>query len=216
MVDSADDVVIEFAGGGHDTVYTTLGYALAGDAEVETLAVYDRDTTNALDLTGNGIANTIYGNNGSNFLNGNGGADTYYGLGGDDRFLVDSADDLVIEFAGQGFDTVYTTTSHTLAANIEVLTVYDRETSNEVSLIGNSGANTIYGNGSGNNIDGKDGNDTLYGMVGQDRFLFTTALGADNVDILADFEPAGTDHAAGNAGDPSRRSPPGSLRPIPS
>ena len=46
-------------------------------------------------------------------------------------------------------------------------------------MVGNEGANTINGGG---------GNDTLVGGGGADRFAFTTALGANNVDSVVDFQ----------------------------
>ena len=108
IVDSASDQVIEFAGQGNDTVYTSVSYTLTAGSEIETLTAYDRTATNALVLTGNGFDNVIFGNNGADALIGGGGNDTMYGLGGDDAYIVDSASDQVIEFAGQGNDTVYT------------------------------------------------------------------------------------------------------------
>ena len=38
-------------------------------------------------------------------------------------------------------------------------------------------------------LDGKGGNDVLQGREGADRFGFTTALGAGNVDLILDFQP---------------------------
>ena len=87
IVDSASDQAIEGVGQGNDTVYTTASYALAAGSEIETLTAYDRTTTNALTLTGNGFANSIFGNNGADIIDGKGGNDILYGLGGADTFL---------------------------------------------------------------------------------------------------------------------------------
>src|SRR5205085_9945080 len=140
-------------------------------------------------LTGNELGQAIYGNNGANALIGGGGADTFYGLGGDDAYLVDSSDDVVTEFAGQGNDSVYTSVGYALAAgsSVETLTAYDRATTNALMLTGNELGQTIYGNNGANIVDGGAGADTLYGMGGADTFAFTTALGGGNVDALADF-----------------------------
>ena len=177
IVNQPGDVVTELVGQGNDTVYTTGSYALAAGSEVETLTVYDRTTTNPLVLTGNGFANVIYGNNGSDALIGGAGADTMYGLGGDDFFIVDNAGDQVIEFAGQGNDTVYTTVSYTLTAGseIETLTVYDRTTTNALTLTGNSFNNVIFGNNGADALIGGGGNDTMYGLGGNDGYIVDSA-----------------------------------------
>jgi Ca2+-binding RTX toxin-like protein len=188
-VHGAGDQVIEFAGGGNDTVYTSVSYGLTAGSEIETLIVYDRTTTDALNLTGNEFGQTIYGNNGANTLNGNGGPDTLYGIGGDDNYIVDSLDDKVIEFSGGGNDTVYAAGSFALSAGseVEVLTVYDRTTTNAINLAGNELAQTIYGNAGNNFIDGKGGSDTIYLMGGTDTVVFSTPLGANNVDTINGF-----------------------------
>jgi Ca2+-binding RTX toxin-like protein len=188
IVHNPGDAVVEFAGQGYDTVYATSDYALTAGSEIEVITVYDRDTTNALRLTGNEFGNTIYGNAGANVLDGGGGSDTLYGMGGNDSYIVDNLDS-VIESAGGGFDTVYAFGSFTLTAGseIETLTVYDRATTNALNLVGNEFANTIYGNAGANVIDGKAGADTIYLMGGTDTVLFSTSLGGGNVDAVIGF-----------------------------
>ncbi len=183
------DTIVEAIGGGYDTVYTTASYTLNAGAEVEALTVYERTTTDALNLTGNEFGQAIYGNNGVNTLNGNGGADVLYGLGGDDAYIVDWFDDTVLEAAGGGTDTVYAMTHYTLTAGaeVEVLLVYDRTTTSAINFNGNELGQTIYGNAGNNVIDAKGGNDTIYLMGGTDTVYFSTALGAGNVDAVRGF-----------------------------
>lgn len=189
VVDSGAAQVIEVAGGGRDTVYTTTNFTLGSDAEVEVLLAYDRAGTARLDLGGNGFGQTIYGNAGVNSINGGGGADVLYGLGGDDSFLIDGLNDTIYEFAGGGNDTVYSTGSFALLldAEVETLTVYERGTANALNLTGSNAANRIIGNEGANLLDGKGGADTLYGMGGADIFAFSTALGPNNVDTVVGF-----------------------------
>jgi serralysin len=54
-------------------------------------------------------------------------------------------------------------------------------------LWGNQVANRLEGRGGNDVLNGFEGNDTLVGGAGNDRFDFTTALGANNVDRIADF-----------------------------
>jgi len=190
IVDDASDEVVEAAGQGRDTVYAMGSYALSAGAEVEVLTAYDRAGTAGVKLTGSASDNVIYGNMGANGLVGGGGADTLYGLGGDDSYIVDSASDSVIEFAGQGRDTVYTTSNFALAAGseVEVLTAYDRAGGTALQLSGNALANVIYGNAGANVLDGKGGADALYGLGGADTFQFTTALQPGSAPaVIGDF-----------------------------
>ena len=52
---------------------------------------------------------------------------------------------------------------------------------------GNDLANGIAGGILSDTLDGGLGNDTLYGLAGADRFQFTSALGAGNLDVIDDF-----------------------------
>lgn len=64
------------------------------------------------------------------------------------------------------------------------------------NVIGGTGNDRIVGNIAANRLVGGAGNDTLYGLTGSDRlkggkgadhFVFSTALGAGNVDVIEDF-----------------------------
>ncbi|TMJ18332.1 MAG: hypothetical protein E6G92_00275 [Alphaproteobacteria bacterium] len=91
VVDSADDYVAESAGGGRDVVFARASYALSGSESVEVLSAVSQSATNALDLTGNDIANEIFGNDGANVLNGGAGADYLVGYAGSDTFAFTTA-----------------------------------------------------------------------------------------------------------------------------
>ena len=97
FVDNAGDAVIENAGEGTDTVFSTAHFALS--ANVENLVLQG-----GADLQGygNGLANAIFGNTGNNLLDGGGGADTMIGGAGNDTYFVDNAGDVVIENAERG------------------------------------------------------------------------------------------------------------------
>src|SRR5262245_21475610 len=91
FVDNAGDVVTETAGGGTDTIYSTINYILP--AEVEVLALLG-----SADLQGfgNSATNIISGNSGSNTIDGGVGVDVMYGGAGNDSYYVDNAGDAVI------------------------------------------------------------------------------------------------------------------------
>jgi Ca2+-binding RTX toxin-like protein len=193
-VEEAGDIVVETVGGGNDAVYAVASYTLAAGSEVELLSAIDPASTAAMNLTGNEFANLIYGNAAGNVLIGGGGADTLFGGGGDDFYRVEEAGDVVVEAVGGGNDAVYAVASYTLAAGseVELLSAIDPASAGAMNLTGNEFANRIYGTAGANILDGKGGNDLLTGGAGADIFAFTTALGAGNVDTVADFA-IGTD-----------------------
>ncbi len=92
VVDNAGDVVIEAAGEGtRDIVYATASYTLNAGADIEVLTTVSQGATTAINLTGNEVAQEVYGNDGVNVLNGGLGADYLTGFGGNDTFAFTTA-----------------------------------------------------------------------------------------------------------------------------
>jgi Ca2+-binding RTX toxin-like protein len=220
IVDATGDTVIEAAGGGIDTVRSSVSFTLG--AEVERLILTGSSFING---TGNTLANVITGNSGVNTLDGGDGNDTLYGgsnvdavFGGagndilnggtgsdtmtggadDDTYVVDAAGDSVVEAAGGGIDTVQSSISYALGTEVENLTL----TGSAASGTGNALANVITGNSSANTLDGGDGNDTLDGSSGVDVVYGGTGndtlYGGSSVDAV--FGGAGNDTLDGGTG----------------
>ncbi|MCE4553518.1 PA14 domain-containing protein [Pelomonas sp. P8] len=187
VVDNAGDVVTEGANAGTDTVQSSISYALP--ANVENLVLTGAGNINA---TGNALANQVTGNAGNNVLDGGGGADSMAGGAGNDTYVVDNAGDTVTEGVGGGTDTVQSSVSHTLGANVENLTLTG---SGAINGTGNGLDNTLSGNGAANTLDGSDGNDTITGGGGAD-----TLLGGNGNDTLIAASPADLASADGGAG----------------
>jgi serralysin len=190
FVDHIGDIVIEAVGDVADTVATRISYALAADAEIETLRTTSNGGTGAIKLTGNAFDQTIVGNNGANTLKGGGGLDTLSGLGGNDTYLVYTATDTIIETAtGGARDKVAAGVSYTLSAGVHVeqMTTTSAGGTAAINLAGNEIGQTITGNAGANRLEGKGGADQLRGLGGADTFVFATKLGGGNVDAILDF-----------------------------
>ena len=86
------------------------------------------------------------------------------GGGGDDTYIVDNTGDVIVETAGNGADTVWSSADYTLSASIETLNL----TGSAVTGTGNAGANTINGNAAANSLDGAANGDSLFGWLGTD------------------------------------------------
>jgi len=180
VVDDAGDAVAENANEGTDTVRSAIAYTLGSNLENLVLT-----GTDAIDGTGNGLANSLSGNAAANTLDGGAGSDTMAGGAGNDSYVVDSGGDTVVEVSGEGTDTVTASVSFTLAANVESLVLSG---SADLSGTGNSGANTITGNSGANTLDGGTGADALAGGAGNDTYV------VDNVgDSITEASSQGTD-----------------------
>jgi Ca2+-binding RTX toxin-like protein len=81
IVNNRFDLVVETAGGGNDTVQSSVSYWLDAAAEVEMLRLSGGLSINA---TGNAFDNLLMGNGGNNRLEGGAGQDDLYGLDGAD------------------------------------------------------------------------------------------------------------------------------------
>ncbi|PSJ65698.1 beta strand repeat-containing protein [Kumtagia ephedrae] len=199
-VDSAADQVIELSGGGTDTVQSTVSYALAAGGEVELLQTADAAGITAINLRGNALQQTIIGNDGANILHDGGTGplpndgvpDTLIGNGGNDTYIVYAAAALIVEIAGEGHDRLAAGVDFVLAVgvSVEYLTTTSLTATSAIDLTGNEIRQWVRGNNGDNVLDGGGGIDTLFGMGGADAFRFSTALGAGNVDRIADFSVA--------------------------
>ncbi|WZI66393.1 MAG: ExeM/NucH family extracellular endonuclease [Gloeotrichia echinulata IR180] len=144
IVDSVDDVIVEYANSGTDTVRSSVTFTLANNVENLTLT-----GTLAIDGTGNNLNNILTGNAANNTLNGGVGNDNLTGAAGDDTLNGDAGNDVLN--GGDGNDSL------------------NGGVGND-TLTGGAG-NDILNGGDGNDLlDGGVGNDTLTGGAGNDTY----------------------------------------------
>jgi Ca2+-binding RTX toxin-like protein len=173
----------------------TLGADGSGSASVDGSDTY----SNMEGVIGNASANTLIGNASDNVLRGGGGDDILDGAGGIDLIdfsdataaitftLVQSASNMTFAAAGLGTDTYKNFEGVIGTAFGDTLT----GTTLADVLRGGGGNDMINGGAGADRIVGGLDADTLTGGVGADTFVFDTAPNA--VDIITDFEAAGTD-----------------------
>ncbi|MDB5660442.1 MAG: hypothetical protein JWS10_3057 [Cypionkella sp.] len=114
-------------------------------------------------LLGNAGNDTLFGGSGNDALEGGSGSDRLIGGTGNDTYVRGTGDQ-IFEDAGAGKDTVRSSTSYVLGANLEVLIL----TGSAANGGGNALANSITGNNASNALSGNAGNDIIYAGGGRD------------------------------------------------
>lgn len=135
-----------------------------------------------------------------------------YGGVGDDVYFVTDSTDYVFESSGESTDSVHSSVSHSLRANVERLyltgTAAVNGTGNDLAnlVTGNDAANllrglrgddVIRGAGGNDSIAGGAGRDDVHGGSGADQFVFSTGdfggATSATADIIRDFSQADGD-----------------------
>jgi Ca2+-binding RTX toxin-like protein len=119
---------------------------------------------------------------------------TIFGGFGDDTLITDNADYKLSEDPDSGLDTVRSTVSYTLSANVEALVLIGKA---NIDGTGTDGADTLVGNDGNNKLSGGAGTDNLFGGKGDDRliggadddiFYFKTGGGHDTIADFTDMQ----------------------------
>jgi Ca2+-binding RTX toxin-like protein len=180
VVQNTTDTIIEASNQGIDTVQSGVTFTLS--ANVENLTLTGSTAANG---TGNALDNILIGNSATNTLK---------GMDGNDTYIIQNTADVVTENASQGVDTVQSSVSFTLGANVENLTLTGSAALNGTGnglanvMIGNSGANTLTGLAGNDQLRGGVGNDSLNGGDGADTYEFGRG---DNVDTILNSDADG-------------------------
>ncbi|HLO76266.1 MAG TPA: M10 family metallopeptidase [Magnetospirillum sp.] len=187
-------------GDGHHAVGNVANAYLYHN-DVRSLIENAKGGSGADTLTGNQAANALYGNGGrdtlvgaagNDTLSGGSGADVMRGGAGNDLYYVDVASDSITETASAGVDTVVSSVSLTLAANVERLQLIG---TGNLSATGNTLANVLTGNTGANVLNGAGGADVMAGGLGNDVYYVDNAA-----DTVTEAVGAGTDTMRSSVG----------------
>jgi Ca2+-binding RTX toxin-like protein len=141
-------------------------------------------------LVGDSNANMLLGKAGDDIMNGQAGSDNMIGGTGDDIYYIDNTGDILTENSNEGIDTVNSSISYTLGANIENLTLSGSSAINGTGnnldnvIIANSGSNILNGGEGSDTINGGLGADKLVGGLGNDTFVFNSQFIVDKFSTL--------------------------------
>jgi Ca2+-binding RTX toxin-like protein len=192
VVDSPRDRIFDLGRGGRDTVEASFSYILPrynldpyGGASVDWTPALENLTltgADAINGTGNRVANLIIGNGAANILDGAGGVDKLRGGDGDDVYIVDDIAEQVTETSATGgIDRVESSATFVIGDHIENLTLTG---SAAIDGHGNRLGNTLTGNSAANRLNGRGGADAMAGGAGDDVYYIGHA--GDQVIELAD------------------------------
>lgn len=153
-------------------------------------------------LYGGAGDDSLSGGVGDDVLEGGTGADAMTGGAGHDVYFVDNAGDTVTENTGEGVDTVDSSVTFMLGANLENLTLTGVDnidgTGNELDnrITGNEGDNVLISGAGNDTLDGGAGADMMLGGAGDDTYLVdngadviveNTGEGIDSVFSTVDY-----------------------------
>lgn len=126
-----------------------------------------------------GAGPNLYGTSGNDTFYGASGVNvTMYGGAGDDIYYLYGPGNKVVEYPGQGIDTINTWMNYTLPDNVENLVV----TNAHNYAFGNALDNIITATAGGQTLDGGGGNDVLIdGGGGADTFIVSKGNGSDSI-----------------------------------
>ena len=171
LLDPSGRVTVPGAGG-NLILTSSNGDSLTGGSGQDTVLAWgNNDTLNA--GTGGtfigaiGTGDRVTGGSGTDSLVAYGANNTLIGGAGNENFVISDPTTVVVVTAGIGHDTVYSSVSYTVPANVTVLTLTGTQ---GLTATANSGNDLITGNAGPDTFNDGGGADTFVGGTGTDWF----------------------------------------------
>jgi Ca2+-binding RTX toxin-like protein len=170
---SGNDLILALRNGGDTGAIDTLSDRIViknfsnVNSTIENLSFVDGTTVD--------LSTWTIGTAGNDTLS---GTSRMYGGRGNDTYTVDSATDIIVENVNAGIDTVNSSISYTLGANLENLTLNGTAA---INATGNDANNVIRGNSGNNVLYGGNGTNLLYGADGSDEAQYSGIRNAFNI-----------------------------------
>jgi len=115
----AFDTLTATTGATNSTATDSFTYSLVGGSSA-TVTITIQGSNSSVPAIGSAGDDTLYGSGGNDRIDGGTGADKMYGGTGDDTYVVDDAGDQVTENPNAGTDTVESSITYILGANVAV------------------------------------------------------------------------------------------------
>ena len=146
-------------------------------------------------VIGSTNGDTLTGGSKDDILVAGSGAQSLIGGAGNDIYIVNNTSDVITELTNSGLDSVQSSVSYILGANVENLTLTGSSAINGTGhtlnniLTGNTGVNGLSGGNGSDQINGGKAADILTGGAGKDTFIFTTGDSGQTsgFDKISDF-----------------------------
>ena len=185
--DTGGNDTVDFSGSTAGTILDLRpGYFSSVNGHNNNVSIFAGHNRNAADYyvenaIGSNYNDIIIGNDGANVIDGRGGADRMAGYGGNDIYFVDSADDIVLEFANGGNDTVVILSADIVIdaiANVEHI-IYAQTSTLQPAVsedtvaggVADEPLNVIIGSNQDETLEGGAGGDSILGQGGDDLII---------------------------------------------
>ena len=146
---------------------TVSNYFKSSIYQIEQIRFSDGMTLDSI-FIGTAASDALSGTAENDWIDAGTGADSLTGGLGNDIYVIDHADDVIIEGSDAGWDEALSSVSYSLAANIEALRLMGGDA---ISATGNAAANLLVGNTAANTLNGGEGADVLQGGAGADLLV---------------------------------------------